>query len=420
MTASPLLTTPVITPARPLGGSAVQLRCQVLTDWEQVWPVAQAWDRLVQQVDGDIYFMLDWCHMWWCHYGQGRRVRIFLFWDGPTLVGLLPMMVDHLWLGPVRVRVAKLIGADFTPAVLSPPVPAEHAVAAYSHALQHLLVAEGCDAAWFGPLAGHRPYHREALRQACESCGPAVQLLRDRDMGVHTIFHMPETFEQYLGLLSGSDRGNFRRCRRKLDSEHNLRVERFEEREQIESHFDEFLHLHAAHWRSQGMLGHFDDWPHAEAFNRDLVRVMAPHGRLWLMRMSSEGQTLSYEYSLRLGDWLYWRLPARRTGQPWENAGVGRVSLITLFQEAIAAGIRHIEGGPGHYEYKLRLAATEYPLGSMLIVGNSSSARAKTRLLNHCADLLHLLYYRIWFSRLAPRLPLRRRPLWRIWVRSHL
>jgi hypothetical protein len=56
----------------------------------------------------------------------------------------------------------------------------------------------------------------------------------------------------------------------------------------------------------------------------------------------------------------------------------------------------------------------------MLIVGGTTRARAKTRLLNRWSDLLHLLYYRIWFSRIAPHLPLPRRPLWRIWMRSHL
>jgi CelD/BcsL family acetyltransferase involved in cellulose biosynthesis len=411
---------PVTMPAAAPSHAAAPLRCQVLTDWDQVQPFAAAWDSLIQRVGGDIYFTLDWCRMWWCYYGQGRRLRLFLFWDGPTLVSLLPMMVDRLWLGPVPVRLAKFVGADFAPIVLNPPVAPEHAVAVYTHALRHLLVDQGCDAAWFGPLAGHRPHHREALRQACQAASPAVQILRDRDAGVHTIFHLPSTFEQYLGLLSGSDRGNFRRCRRKLDSDYKIQVDRLETREQVEPRFQEFLTLHATHWRSQGMLGHFDDWPHAEPFNRDLIRVMAPQARLWLLRLASGEQTLSYEYSFRLGDWLYWRLPARRAGQPWDNLGVGRVSLITLFQEAIAAGIQHIEGGPGHYDYKLRLAGTEYPLGSMLIVGGTARAQAKTRLLNRWADLLHLLYYRIWFSRIAPHLPLPRRPLWRIWVRSHL
>ena len=38
------------------------------------------------------------------------------------------------------------------------------------------------------------------------------------------------------------------------------------------------------------------------------------------------------------------------------------------------------------------------------------------------ADLIHLLYYRVWFLKLAPRLRqklgLKPRPLWRLWIRS--
>jgi CelD/BcsL family acetyltransferase involved in cellulose biosynthesis len=410
---------PVAASAATPPATARPLRCQVLTDWDQAEPLAAAWDDLVGQVHGDIYFTLDWCRTWWRHYGRGRRLNILLFWDGPTLVGLLPLMVDRLWLGPVPLRLAKLVGADFTTIVLNPPVAPDHAAAAYAAALGHLLVDGGCDAVWFGPLAGHRP-HRHALRQACQACGPAVRLLSDRDAGVHAVFHLPDTFEKYLASLDKSQRGNYLRSCRTLDTRFAMQADCLRRLEQIESPFEEFLSLHTAQWRSHGMLGHFHDWPAADIFNRDLIRAMAPQDRLWLHRLSSQGRTLAYEYSYRLGDWLYWRLPARRTGEPWDRLGIGRVSLTTLVQTAIAAGVRHIEAGPGHYDYKIHSGATEYPLGSMLIVADTAWVRAKTRLWGRWANLLHLLYYRIWFSRIAAHLPLPRRPLWRTWVRSHL
>jgi len=33
------------------------------------------------------------------------------------------------------------------------------------------------------------------------------------------------------------------------------------------------------------------------------------------------------------------------------------------------------------------------------------------------ADLLHLAYYRVWYIRVAPRLRVLSRPLWRSWIR---
>ncbi len=86
----------------------------------------------------------------------------------------------------------------------------------------------------------------------------------------------------------------------------------------------------------------------------------------------------------------------------------------------MAAGVRHIEGGAGHYDYKVRLGATEYPLGSMVIAAGGTVAGLKSEVLAHWGDLLHRLYYQAWFSKVAPRLPLPRRPLWASWMRSHV
>jgi len=94
--------------------------------------------------------------------------------------------------------------------------------------------------------------------------------------------------------------------------------------------------------------------------------------------------------------------------------------MVTCIKEAIAAGVRYIESGPGHYNYKIQLRATEHPLGSMLIAPGRTMAGVKAQLLARYGDLLHLLYYRIWFSKIAPCLPLPRRPLLRAWIRFHV
>ena len=334
-------------------------------------------------------------------------------------MSLLPLLTERLWLGPVPVRLAKLVGSDFTTAVLNPPVAPERAEAVYRMALRTMVGEERCEAIWLGPLAGDKP-HRANLRQACEACGPAVRLLRDRDIGVHTVFHLADTFEQYLAGLEKSQRGNYRRNRRNCEKQYPLQLECIEDPRQAGEAFEQFLALHEAQWRAQGMLGHFGDWPEATAFHRALVGTMAPQGRLRLERLRSGEDVVAYDYSFRMGETLYWRLPARRTGEPWERLGLGRISLVARIEAAIGAGIRHIEGGTGHYDYKVRLGATEYPLGSVLITAGSGVAGFKGRLLERRAELLHLLYYRTWFSRIAPRLPLRRRPLWRLWIRSHL
>jgi CelD/BcsL family acetyltransferase involved in cellulose biosynthesis len=402
-------------PTPPQRRTAPRLVCRVDTDLAAMAAMREEWDALVGEAGGDIYFTYDWCRTWWRYYGRGRQLSILSFRQDNKLVGLVPLLVERLWMGPVPIRLAKMLGSDFTTVVLSPPVLPDCAVDIYTIVLETMLGQGRCEAAWFGPLAGNQP-HRQALRQAC---GPQVQIVRDRDIGVHTIFQLPETFEQYLAGLDKSQRGNYRRDQRNLEKLHPLRLDTIEDVTQIQPEFDRFVALHQAQWTPQGMLGHFGDWPDAIAFNRDLARTMAAQGRLRLERLTAGQEPVAYDYSFRLGPRLFWRLPARRTGEPWDRLGLGRVCLVARIQAAIAAGIRQIEGGGGHYDYKVRLGATEYPLGSMLI-SNKGLAGLKAKMLCRRADLLNFAYYRAWFSRIAPRLPLPRRPLWRMWIRSHL
>ena len=82
--------------------------------------------------------------------------------------------------------------------------------------------------------------------------------------------------------------------------------------------------------------------------------------------------------------------------------------------------VRSIEAGPGHYEYKVKHGATEYPLRRLVVCRNRSVCRLKTSALIVWSEVLHFFYYRIWFIKIAPRLGLHPRPLWRAWIRTRL
>ncbi len=96
------------------------------------------------------------------------------------------------------------------------------------------------------------------------------------------------------------------------------------------------------------------------------------------------------------------------------------MSVVHRIEQAISSGVRRVEDGPAHYEYKRRLGAAEYSLESVLIVADRWWPVLKVRCFCRFSDLLHLAYYRIWFSRIAPRVPWLKRPLWRLWMRSRL
>jgi CelD/BcsL family acetyltransferase involved in cellulose biosynthesis len=147
---------------------------------------------------------------------------------------------------------------------------------------------------------------------------------------------------------------------------------------------------------------------------------MATTGRARFYEIASGGRVLAAEYCFVLGERCYWRLPARDPDPELEKLRLGRLSLAEMFRVAIEDGQRMVEGGPGHYEYKLRLAAEELRLRRIVISGPSTPQRWRGALLLRWADLLHLVYYRGWFLKLRPRLGRPPRPLWRRWARTRI
>jgi CelD/BcsL family acetyltransferase involved in cellulose biosynthesis len=283
-------------------------------------------------------------------------------------------------------------------------------------ALDRLLGAAGCDAVSLSPLSGESPVAAAAARVASAE---RLALVRADSPGPHTLFRLPGSFEDYLAGLSKSPRRDHGRFLRQLQKRHEISFRTVSGDEAVAC-FDRFLELHAVHWRVQGKLGHFGDWPASEDFNRDLIARMAASGRARFYEIAAGGQVLAMEYSFVLGDRCYWRLPARDPDPELQKLRLGRLSLAEMFRVLIEEGRTLVEAGPGHYEYKLRLGAEEHPLRRVVISRPSTSARWRGALLLRWADFLHLVYYRVWFLKVAPRLKLSRRPLWRPWIRTRV
>jgi CelD/BcsL family acetyltransferase involved in cellulose biosynthesis len=395
------------------------LRSVVAASFDELVQMRDAWDGLVEAVRGDVYFTYDWCRIWWRHYGQGRQLRVFLFHAGSELVGIVPLVVERLWVGPLSIRLARLLGTDCTPVVLHPPVRPEHAVTAFHTVIERSLHEFACDTVSFARLSGEFTTP-EDLRRACGAGEPEARIVLDRAVTTHTVFSLPASFDAYLAGLSRNERGTFRREERRLAECGPITLRHHRAPDDIDAAFDRLAALHAEQWRQEGKLGHFQDWPRSSEFTRGLLQTFSACGRAEIAEIAVGEVTVAMQLNLRFGDGACWRLAARSTDPDWEQRGIGRVALVKQIESAITEGIGRIEAGSGHYPYKLRLGGVEYPLQSLLIAPNRWWPRLKTRILGAYADVLNLAYYRIWFCRLAPRLPLPRRPLWNSWIRTRL
>src|SRR5262249_12977230 len=157
----------------------------------------EEWDKFVQDIGGDIYVSFDWYRIWWRHYGKDRLLRIYVYRQGRDLVGLAPMFIERIRLGPISLKIAKRVGADFALTIFALPLSPAYGEPAYRDLVKRLIEDENCDAIWFGFTPGNDPT-LPGLREACRSLQGLVTVARDTAAGPHTYFQLPGTFHDYL------------------------------------------------------------------------------------------------------------------------------------------------------------------------------------------------------------------------------
>src|SRR5579859_6248405 len=81
--------------------------CRVETSFDGLEVLRDCWDEAVIRLGGSIYMSYDWCRTWWEFYGQGKELRILLFYSGENIVGIVPLYIDSVGFYQCRFRVVR-------------------------------------------------------------------------------------------------------------------------------------------------------------------------------------------------------------------------------------------------------------------------------------------------------------------------
>lgn len=405
--------------------STPTLEMCVFRSFDDIDLTREVWDDFVQSVQSDLYSSYDWCRMWWDHYGAGRELRILVFRSGRTLVGIIPLLIDHPGFGPGRIRLAKPLGTDSTTAFWTPALDLDHADTIVARTIEYIIDEEHCDAINFGPMPiGDRII--DSLRRVESDLADLAEIIRDEPGMSLITFRLPAAFDGYLSGLSKKQRTTILQELRRLERDCGLEMRVIRKPGKIEAAYEAFVELHGRQWRAQGKLGHFGDWAGAETFNLDIIGKLAGENRARIIELRADGELLSSQIVLRFGNQDHWRLPARSPDPRWEKYSLGRVGLARIIETAIHDGVRSIEAGTGHYGYKLRMGGEERALHSIMFAARKHHAQRRVKLFIRGAAFLHRWYYRVWFCRIAPRIsrisriPWTQGPLWKLWRHSRL
>jgi len=402
-----------VTPSSPTPSN---LKVDIFDSFDELAPMQQEWDNFVESVGGEIFLTYDWCRIWWKYYGKNRTLRVFVFRINNELLGIIPLFFEKIWLGPVFVRAVKIVGSDFTIAQFSLPIDGKH----LKHVVREFFNSISryrWDIIHIGPLAGLFEHRQDLETTFRESLVNKHTMLSNTKCD-QTYFLLPNKWDDYLASLKKGERWDIKRSYSALQPDKIPLTSAFASVNDFDQIFEGFVEMHQSYWQSIGKLGHFGDWPSSRAFHKEVAVAQLIRDRLRLLEVTSGNQSLGYEYNYKLGDRYFEFLNARSTAEDLTKISLGRVVFCEQAKKALTEGVKSIDSMQGRYEHKLRLGGALYPCRSLYIIRNKLSSMIKVSIFRALASLLDLFYYRIWFCRLAAKLPLKRNPLWRIWIKT--
>lgn len=390
---------------RPPGAmDSKPLSLRIETEFPTDGKLAAEWDRLAVETGAPIYMSFDWVRLWWQFYGKGSELRLFIFSAGDSIVGILPIYLKCVGLWPLRIKVARLVGANIPPKVFNPPVMQSSMSETWSTLLRHLVDRDECDVVSLGPVSEKYEGLPSLTEVASDGrlAGISGSAL-ERD--VHTVYYLPGNPEKLFASLDARERKVRRRKLRELEAKGPVRVDVVREPAAVENEFGEFVKQHTAQWEAEGRPGHFHAWPHALEFHRRLVKVQAELGRVRLVNLFLAEENVASQYCFAFGKHLYAELPARAIGPDWERLSLGCSSQVKLLESAIAEGFETMESGLGHYEYKVLLGGQEHRVLNMRFRATRRSSRVRTRACLAMGRLMVTASQKLWYKRISPHLP---------------
>ena len=161
---------------------------------------------------------------------------------------------------------------------------------------------------------------------------------------------LPATWEEYLGMLSGSLRKRCRKLQRQFFDSGEIEIRQAETEAELHEGFRLLLRLHGARWGSPSQpLGVFED-RRFRGFHERIARELLACGQLRLAWLERAGRPLAVEYQFFDSDAVY----AYQAGIDLaaDEYSPGKLTMMAAIQFAIANGCRFFDLLGGDEPYK--------------------------------------------------------------------
>ncbi len=372
----------------------------------------EEWDRFVEDSNGDIYMCFDWCRIWWEHYGKDKKLFLFIFFDGDKIVGIFPLFIHTVGIFPLRLRVARIIGTFYR---CEPPIFPGYEQEVLKLLAEQLLDSNLCDTFVIGEFINRFNYI-ESISDLCSNNKRYKNKLSIRSKHPVIFIGLEGDYHSYLETVTSKERNNIRTAFNKIKKHRGELEISIAAPDNVEEFFNRFYEMHQTQWIQRGQAGHFHDWPDAYLFHLNLAKEMVKLSRLRLLKISTQGLAMTYEYSYQFGNYYHYYMRGNLTDEEFNKFSIGRVGLISALKDAIEFNKKEFDMGQGEYDYKMKNGGRVLTNHSLLFFRNSISKRIKILLWRFIGFSVHTVYYKIWVNRIETRINLRLRPFWQFWI----
>lgn len=282
-------------------------------------------------------FMLPpWLKAWWSSFGKGRKTRLFVVRQEGLLLGIAPLIVD----GDTAFLLGDSDLIDYSDFITAHLREREFFLALFQH-----LRGEGirrldagrlrADSLSLSFLRTHSP------AAACKVICSAEDALYEMEL--------PESWEEYLGLLSGRERHETRRKLRRLESSGHVAFRVIEDAKDVQASMDTFVALFRSNTEEKAR---FMTGP-VESFFRSLAVGMSDAGFLMLCFLDVNDTPVASVMCFDYDGTLY--LYNNGYHRSFNHLSVGLLSKVFSIREAVLRGRKRYNFLRGAEPYKLRL-----------------------------------------------------------------
>ena len=333
----------------------VPTRVMRFTTLDGLRPYTQDWDRLSEDIP---FRSWSWLSGWWRHYGPGpgRRDRarslfvLGVFDQEAHLIGLAPWYLDHsTWQG----RVLRFLGTGEVCSeylgVLAAPGLEDTVVLS----LVHWLSSARRDVWDLLELTGIGAEDGVVVRLA-EGLAAHGNLIHRR-AGVNCWrIALPDTWDEYLAMLSKQHRHQLRMAERRLLTSGRAVIEWVRRPEDLRQAQQILIELHQARRKSLGEPGAFSS-DRFTAFQCEAMHELLRRGQLGLFRIELDGRPFAVEYMLCARKTVYHYQCGIDTSRLDDSPG--RLGNLACLRFAIEHGYRVFDFLRGDEPYKAHFRA---------------------------------------------------------------